>query len=97
MKLVVPTTWCKCTLREQLVLGGEIRHPGEIVDLPYGIALDGMAHGIIGAILDADAKHAEAIDALEIYGGDAWFPPHFQTIGRLKDYFAEAQKEQADK
>jgi len=97
MNLMVPTLWCKATLRQQIVLGNEVRHVGELVDLPYGVALQGLAQGVVGAIKDADEKHLEALHMLDIYGGDSWFPPHFQTIGRVKDYLAEAAKPEASK
>lgn len=87
MNLVVPTVWCKCTIRSATLLGGIMRAPGEIIDLPYGVALQGIAQGVIGVLVDADDKHLEALEQLAIYGGDAWFPAHLQTIGRVKDYF----------
>jgi hypothetical protein len=84
MKLGVPTFKVKCTLREEIISNSVKHAPGEVVELPYGIALQGMAQGVVGAIVGAESAHLVALEYIGRYGADSWFPSEFQTLAILQ-------------
>lgn len=79
MKMVVPTFLVTCTLREA-VAG---KKAGEMVTLAYGCALQGMARGVLGVMVQADEAHENAMKFLDQYGADSWFPADLQTLDRF--------------
>jgi hypothetical protein len=89
MRLAVPTIMCEAIAVEAIEFAGKTIKPGEIFSLPYGVALQLRALGQVGGLKDEDDKHAEASEALAIYGGDSWFPHSMQTISRVSDYLAQ--------
>lgn len=68
-----------CTLRED-VAGKKL---GEFVTLAYGVALQGMARGVLGTIVEAECAHEQAMIFLDQYGADSWFPADLQTLDRF--------------
>lgn len=95
MKVVVPTLNVRATVRETLTVNGKEFKPGAVITVAYGIALQGMARGVLGVIVDADNKHNEALQLLAQYGADSWFPKELQTIGMLTRAMAQAEQEAA--
>lgn len=93
MKVVVPTFRVRAILREEVTIQGHAFKPGAVVTMAYGVALQALSRGVVGAIVNADKAHDEALMALATYGGDAWFPTNLQTIGRLVAAFEQAEKE----
>lgn len=88
MRLIVPTVTCEAVITREFDAGDKKFAVGEIASLPYGLVLQLKAMGFCGAIKDEIQAHAEAAEALKIYGGDAWFPHRMQTISRVGDYLA---------
>lgn len=93
MKVIVPTLNVRAALCAPLTVGKHDYLPGAVVTLPYGVALQGIARGIVSFIVDADVEHAKAIELLGLYGGDSWFPGPLQTIGRVMAAYAQAETE----
>jgi hypothetical protein len=88
----VPTFSVSCSLREDLVVKGQVAaKKGEMIRLPYGVALQGIAQRVIGAIENEEKAHADAMHAIAQYGADAWFPKSLQTMNFLEEYLAKAE------
>lgn len=96
MILTVPTIYCEVLITQGFSTPERKYVPGEIAAFPYGIALHMKALGFAGAIKDDLQKHAEAAEALKIYGADAWFEPGHQTISRVADYLRAREAEDED-
>lgn len=86
MMIVVPTVYCEVLITQGFRTEEKKYAPGEIAELPYGLALYLKAIGFAGAIIDELQKHAEAAESLKVYGGDSWFSPDKQTISRMAEY-----------
>jgi hypothetical protein len=78
--LMVPTVWAEALLTVGITVAGREFKAGEIVKVPYGVAVQGMATGTFTAIKNADAVHAEANEHFATYGPDSWFPASSQTL-----------------
>ena len=84
---VVARVMCSKTLT---VMSGREYQAGQMFDLPYAQALLLKLCGAV-TIADEDAKHAEALAQLEIYGGDCWFAPHQQTTPKVLEALENPQ------
>lgn len=93
MRYVVPTFSVQCMLRQTIVVSGKAHPAGTIVKLAYGIALQALAQGVVGAIVNASAAHDEALAYIAKYGADSWFPPTLQTVNHVIQALAEAEVE----
>jgi len=87
MQFNVPTFMCKAMLAFDLPDQGW--KAGQIVDLPYGVAVTLHAQGGVTALMEPQKTHTEAQIQLKIYGADAWFPSGAQTSSRLAEYLAD--------
>jgi hypothetical protein len=92
MKLMVPTLWVMALCATPLALGGKTAKAGEVIRVPYGVGLQGLATGAFAAIEDADAMHAQAVEYLDLYGPDSWFPAAIQTIQKFWNYVEGERK-----
>lgn len=89
MKLMVPTINVEAMVKKELTFAGKTYKVGEFLPVAYGIALQLRALETVGVFQDEDYKHAEAAEALQIYGGDSWFPQPLQTVSRVSDYLSQ--------
>lgn len=89
---MVPTVWVNAMLTQPIAVAGQRFNAGEMVKIPYGVALQAYACGIVTVIQDADAMHAEALMMLEKYGPDSWFPQAVQTINKVGEWLASLSK-----
>lgn len=91
MTLMVPTLWVDAILTCSLTIGKEIFKAGELVKLPYGVALQARVTGTVAVISNEDEAHAQAAQYLKDYGPDSWFPAPVQTLGKFWRHI-EAQR-----
>jgi hypothetical protein len=89
MRVMVPTLYAEGMLTRSLTVGGKHFKLGELVKVPYGVALQGLATGTFSCLRNEAAIHAEAIENLSTYGPDSWFTASVQTIGKLWDYLQQ--------
>lgn len=81
--LFVPTLYVEAMVKREMVINGRTFKVGELMRVPYGVALQGLATGTYSAIKDEDAMHMQAIQDLQQYGPDCWFPIGIQTMHRF--------------
>jgi hypothetical protein len=96
MKLMVPTLWCMAMLTAPIEVAGQRFGAGEMVRIPYGVALMAFSLGVVTVIQDAEQIHAEATEVLQKYGPDSWFPQPVQTISKVGEWLASLSKAQND-
>jgi len=92
MTLMVPTLWVNALLTVPLTIGKQIFKAGELVKLPYGIALQARVTGTVTALENENEAHAQAAQYLQDYGPDSWFPSPVQTLGKFWRHI-EAQRQ----
>jgi|SRR5262245_15480317 len=94
MKLMVPTFWCEAMLTEDIYLEDRKIAAGEIIRLPYGVAIQAYARGSVSVIKDAENTHIQAERMLAQYGPDCWFPQPLQTLAKVEAYLNEQGPDQ---
>jgi len=95
MNLMVPTLWVNAMCACPISAGGKTAVTGEIMRVPYGVALQGLATGAFSTIENASEMHAHGIAHLQEYGPDSWFPQQSQTLGKFWAYVEQRRAEKA--
>lgn len=95
MKIMVPTVYAQVLLSQPLEVNGHKFAAGEILKIPYGVAIQAYALGTVKSIVDAENKHAEATKMLAQYGPDSWFPESLQSLARLTEFLDEKSPQNA--
>jgi hypothetical protein len=95
MKITVPTLWVEALLTSSLEVAGNKFAAGEIVKIPYGVALQAHVIGTVATIKDADKMHVEATMMLQKFGPDSWFPQSIQTCAKISEWLSEVAAQNA--
>lgn len=93
INLMVPTLYVEAMLTRPKVIRGVAYKTGEIVEVPYGGAILGLATGEFSTLVDEESAHRKGLDHLRQYGPDSWFPASLQTLAKLG---ALIQREQTE-
>lgn len=67
-------------LGQELAAGGRTFRAGETVKIPYGVALQAYATGLVRAFVDSTETHERASKTIIEFGADAWFPENMKTL-----------------
>lgn len=83
MQLTCPTLMVTVLLGQDLAAGGRKFCAGETVKIPYGVALQAYATGLVKAFVDATETHERASKMIIEFGADAWFPANMKTLTHI--------------